>query len=127
MLSMAGINGAITTEQCDNGLIIRSAEEMTSSLLSQPYSFIDGAGYETEPVLFATYWSTPKGNKLNTVQICDTEPELPDSKVPFSTMVTCLFAKYKRKKNSYRIGKLAIPVTIGELERLDMDINNIKL
>ena len=126
LFRMAGINGIITDSTSDKGSVVRCYNR----LLFQPKEAAGAVYYENDkeakPFIFVTTWSRPNSNKLSAKALCDAEAAMPKGPLPFSTMLTCLYAQYKRKDNYYCIAGIKAPVTTEELKQLESNINKMK-
>ena len=126
LFRMAGINGIITDSTSDKGSVVRCYNR----LLFQPKEATGAVYYENDkeakPFIFVTTWSRPNPNKLSAKALCDAEAAMPNGPLPFSTMLTCLYAQYKRKDNFYCIAGIKAPVTTEELKQLESNINKMK-
>lgn len=127
LFRMAWVNGVITDSTSEKGCIIRSYQ----ALVDIPKDTFRVRYYENdkeiESFIFVTTWSRPDINKLNSMAICDTGINLPDyGPLPFSTLLTCYYAQYKRKDNFYCLGDMKVPVTTGMLRELELTINKMR-
>jgi hypothetical protein len=126
LVSMAGINGIVTATTDKKGMIVRCREKIITLFDTNLPEWQEDTTYRTEPCLFVTVWCKAE-NKLNIKQFCNKEeldPFQPE-KIPFSTLLTCLFAQYKQKNNRYRVAGEKVPVTMERLQALEQDIQTI--
>ena len=126
LFRMAGVNGVITDSASERGYVIRSYNK----LLHLPKEASDAIYFENDkdakPFVFVTTWSRPYPNKLSAKAICDTQASLSKEPLPFSTMLTCLYAQYKKKDNNYCVAGIKTPITTDELRQLESNINKMK-
>ena len=127
LFGMAGINGEITDSSCERGALLRSCHQLENIPAVNCEVIHQNEDKEIEPFVFLTMWSRPKSNKLNATSICSTKMKLPgDAPLPFSTLLACLYAQYKRNDYPYQIGNVRIQVTTDALKQLEQTINKMK-
>ncbi|MDR1161706.1 MAG: hypothetical protein LBK45_05150 [Tannerellaceae bacterium] len=126
LVSMAGINGIITATTDKKGMIIRCPEKIIALFDTSLPEWQEDTAYRTEPCLFVTIWCKAE-NKLNIKQFCNKEEldSFHPEKIPFSTLLTCLFAQYKQKNNRYGVAGKKVPVAMERLQALEKDIQTI--
>ncbi|MDR2913813.1 MAG: hypothetical protein LBV74_03110 [Tannerella sp.] len=126
LFRMAEINGVITDSTSERGVVIRSYDKLLDIPKGLYNIRSNDQDKEAEKFIFVTTWSRPYINKLNVSSICDMEMKLPAGALPFSSLLTCLYAQYKKKDNHYRIGDVKVPVSTETLQQLELTINKMK-
>lgn len=126
LVSMAGVNGIVTASTDRKGMMIRCPEKIIGLFDTNLPEWQEDNTYQTEPYLFVTVWCKAE-NKLNIKQCCNMEEldSFQPQQIPFSTLLTCLFAQYKQKNNRYWLADKKVPVTTEQLHELEQHIQTI--
>lgn len=126
LFRMAWVNGVVTDSTSEKGCVIRSFQKLTDI----PKDAFRVRYYEhdkgIESFVFVTTWSRPYVNKLDAKSICNAGVDLQDASIPFTTLLTCYYAQYKRKDNFYCLGDLRVSLTTEILRELELTINKMK-
>lgn len=127
LLAMAHINGITTSSTSQIGYIVRSSEDIHTSIIPDKYIRFTDQESAIESVLFVSSWSRLDNNKLNVEALCGVETIVDKNNIPFSLLMTFFYTQYRRNKNVYALGKVNIPVSTEVFKKLDVEIKNIKL